>query len=406
MPRCLVAATAAASAAFTIPSLDFSVSSEVRSGETSRYTKGFQHRRRAKHSSSEPVGFSSRAASATVAAAFVGARAFQALAVRRKGRRGHRRAESQTLVQRGVPPWFCSSTPAPVSQTPVDDVNRGISTPAAHSKISLWHDVDLFVRTWLDIPIGLLHYVNEMPLGSLKKYEVQPNVKHNVIREDVKGSQHLDKFGVEVPFNYGCFPQTFRDPTKLDKLYGVPGDDDPLDVLDLSLTPAAVGEVIRCRPLGAVCLIDEGQADWKILVVNVDANDPLSDASSVEEVERLSPGRIQKCLQWIHDFKQSCGKDAAKLHWEVHSAERASALIEEDHKSWKELLAEASRRNDGFARGHWICEAESKSTAEVLPVSYWPSAVRLQHQAPRVAVARSAHPPAAPTSKRCSSCRN
>ena len=30
-----------------------------------------------------------------------------------------------------------------------------------------------------------------------------------------------------------------------------------------------VGEVVRCRPLGAVCLIDEGEADWKLLLLLV-----------------------------------------------------------------------------------------------------------------------------------------
>jgi len=243
-----------------------------------------------------------------------------------------------------------------VLQTP-----PGNQTKADRTKLSLWHDVDVFVRDWLDEPTGLLRYVNEMPLGSLTKYEVQPSVPDNAIREDAKGSQRLAAFGKPVPFNYGCFPQTYRDPAKADELYNAPGDDDPLDVLDLSSTPAGVGSVVHCRPLGAVCLIDEGQADWKILAINVETQGPLALAQSVDDVERLAPGRIQECLRWIDDFKSSNGKDTAKLHWEIHGQDLAQSLIKGDHASWKDLVAEAGA--DGRARGHWIRPANKEKLA-------------------------------------------
>lgn len=238
-----------------------------------------------------------------------------------------------------------------------------LDVPLKENRPSLWHDVDLFVRNWLDIPTGLLRYVNEMPLGGLTKYEVQPDVPHNVIREDAKGSARLSAFGRPVPFNYGCFPQTFRDPATVDELYGAPGDNDPLDVLDLSSAASAVGSIVNCRPLGAVCLIDEGQADWKILAVNTESSGPLAQAQSVEDVERLAPGRIKECLSWLDDFKQSCGKDTAKLHWEIHGADRAMQLIQTDHTCWKQLVAGVGA--DGHARGHWIREANPQANAQV-----------------------------------------
>jgi len=197
-----------------------------------------------------------------------------------------------------------------------------------------------------------MRYVNEMPKGTLLKFEVQPGSAKNAILEDPKGSERLAAFGQPVPFNYGCFPQTYRDPEQVDKLYGAPGDDDPLDVLDLSMEPVRVGEVVQCRPLGAVCLIDEGRADWKVLVVNLDSEGPLARARSVADVERIAPGRIKQCLTWIDNFKQSSGKDDATLHFEVHSASAARDLIAKDHASWKSLVAEADAA--GLARGHWI----------------------------------------------------
>lgn len=267
-----------------------------------------------------------------------------------KARRRQQRLPKQTIAAQRLESVVKVQRYCPSNQTNYD-----------RTKLSLWHDVDVFVRDWLDEPTKLLHYVNEMPMGGLTKYEVQPSVPGNAIREDTKGSQRLAAFGKPVPFNYGCFPQTYRDPAKADELYDAPGDDDPLDVLDVGSTPVGVGSVIRCRPLGAVCLIDEGQADWKILAINVETQGPLASAQSVDDVERLAPGRIQECLRWIDDFKSSNGKDAAKLHWEIHGPELAWSLIKRDHASWQDLVAEAGA--DGRARGHWIRPASKDKLA-------------------------------------------
>lgn len=239
------------------------------------------------------------------------------------------------------------AVPMPMPQ----DIPRRIASPV-RVDYSLWHEVELHVKTWLDEDTGLCRYVNEMPMGSLQKFEVQPGAPQNAIVEDAKSSARLEAFGQPVPFNYGCFPQTYRDPEKVDSVYGAPGDDDPLDVIDLGDQPVGAGAVVQCRPLGAVCLIDDGEADWKILVVNTEGPGPLAKAQSVEDVERIAPGRVARGFKWMDDFKRSAGKDTAKLHTEIHSADFARRLIAQDHASWRALLAEAG--SEGVARGHWI----------------------------------------------------
>lgn len=251
-------------------------------------------------------------------------------------------------------PWTAAESPA----SPPAKADSGKDKPP-----SMWHDVSLYVKSWLDEPTDLLRYVNEMPMGTLKKYEVQPGVPYNVIEEDVKGSKKLAKFGKPVPFNYGCFPQTYRDPNKPDKLYGAPGDDDPLDVIDLNDQPTEVGTIVECRPVGAVCLIDEGQADWKVLVVNVDVKNPLSSARSVADVERIAPGRMQAVWDWLHDLKSAGGKGDATLHRKIHDTSCALELIAEDYESWQELVCSAGA--DGTANGHWI----KPSAKEEAPVA-------------------------------------
>eukprot|EP00440_Ansanella_granifera_P029790 gb/GFBE01032358.1/.p1 GENE.gb/GFBE01032358.1/~~gb/GFBE01032358.1/.p1 ORF type:complete len:513 (+),score=83.30 gb/GFBE01032358.1/:1-1539(+) len=236
--------------------------------------------------------------------------------------------------------------------------------PPADAEASMWHHVDLQVSDWLDEDTGLFRYVNEMPRGCLQKFELQTKLEKNVIREDVKGSRKLQSFGKPVPFNYGCFPQTYRDPCEHDEIYNAPGDDDPLDVIELSQQPVGVGEVVVCRPLGAVCLIDEGQADWKVIVVNTKLDGPLASARSIQEVEQIAPGRIEQALRWIDDFKQHSSKSGTTLHYEIHDACRATALIKKDHAAWKRLLAEA--RATGSARGHWIGQPQKVSHPSIL----------------------------------------
>lgn len=242
------------------------------------------------------------------------------------------------------------------SETAGEGSTLWYSTPV-DSEASPWHHVDLKVRDWLDHETGDLRYINEMPRGCLQKFEVQTRLEKNVIREDAKGSKKLQAFGRALPFSYGCFPQTFRDARERDEVYDAPGDDDPLDVINLGAEASCVGQIVRCRPLGAVCLIDQGQADWKILVVSTELQGPLAAARSIEDVERLWPGRVAKVLQWLDEFKQYSSGGQAKLHFEIHDAAKARALIEKDHQAWKRLVAEAQSGGQGQARGHWISQA-------------------------------------------------
>jgi len=86
--------------------------------------------------------------------------------------------------------------------------------------------------------------------------------------------------------------------------------------------------------------------------VNTEANDPIASAQSVEDVERLAPGRIQEVLKWMDDFKKSGKDEGTKLHFEIYDANLAKSIIERDHVSWKRLVAKAAQ--DGTSQGHWI----------------------------------------------------
>lgn len=59
-------------------------------------------------------------------------------------------------------------------------------------------------------------------------------------------------------------PQTWESPSHIEPRTRTPGDSDPLDYVDLStkfLEPGFLGQV---KILGALCVIDQGETDWKV----------------------------------------------------------------------------------------------------------------------------------------------
>jgi inorganic pyrophosphatase len=52
------------------------------------------------------------------------------------------------------------------------------------------------------------------------------------------------------------------------------GDNDPVDVCEIGEVVAYPGQVKQVKVLGTMALLDEGETDWKVIVIDV--NDPLA----------------------------------------------------------------------------------------------------------------------------------
>jgi inorganic pyrophosphatase len=75
-----------------------------------------------------------------------------------------------------------------------------------------------------------------------------------------------------------------------------------LDVCEIGEQVGFVGQVKQVKVLGIMALLDEGETDWKILVVDV--NDPLaSKLNDIEDVERHLPGLIRATNEWFRYVK-------------------------------------------------------------------------------------------------------
>lgn len=109
--------------------------------------------------------------------------------------------------------------------------------------------------------------------------------KTNPIKQDTKKGK-LRFYPYNINWNYGFLPQTWEDPAhKNEGAGGVFGDNDPVDVVEISSTALEMGGVYPVKCVGAYAMIDDGELDWKVIAINT--NDPLADKiNDVEDVER------------------------------------------------------------------------------------------------------------------------
>jgi hypothetical protein len=106
------------------------------------------------------------------------------------------------------------------------------------------------------------------------------------------------------------------------------------------------GAVVQVKVLGCFALIDEGETDWKIIVIDV--TDPLAaELNDIEDVERLMPGLLRGTHEWFKIYKIPDGKPANEFAFEGQAKNREFALkvIEETHSHWSELIGGQSGNN-------------------------------------------------------------
>lgn len=201
---------------------------------------------------------------------------------------------------------------------------------------SPWHDIPLFA----DEASNLVNYVNEIPKGSRAKMEIATEEATNPIKQDIKKGK-LRYFGYgDIPFNYGCLPQTWEDPNEAHPDTGYNGDNDPIDVVELGADPLSVGAVVPCKVVGAFALIDEGETDWKILAIS--QSSPLFDKiNDSADLEKEIPGAIEGVYDWFKMYKTADGKPENTFAFDGKLLDKEYALkvVDETNQSWKDLRA-------------------------------------------------------------------
>nr|AIW47217.1 inorganic pyrophosphatase [Mastigamoeba balamuthi] len=203
--------------------------------------------------------------------------------------------------------------------------------PTTRRRLSPWHDVPLYADGCAGHP--LFHMVCEMPRGTTHKMEICTSEMHNPIKQDEKKGvpRHVRHLG-GVLHHYGALPQTWEDPSQAMHTTGLPGDDDPIDIIDVSQLPAKRGDVYTVKPLGVLGLIDEGETDWKVIAVNTeDPEAPKLD--DVSDLEKRRPGIVDAIREWYRVYKVADGKALGR--------DETMNIVSQSHDHWKALVASA-----------------------------------------------------------------
>ena len=141
------------------------------------------------------------------------------------------------------------------------------------------------MNPWHDVAIGN-NFPNEfaarreVPKGSKVKYELDKAT--GLIRVD-----RILYSSVHYPANYGFIPQTYC------------GDKDPLDVLVLGQETFVPLSLAYAKPIGVMRMLDQGEADDKIIAVH--AHDP--EFNHFNSIKELSPHRIKEIRRFFEDYK-------------------------------------------------------------------------------------------------------
>ncbi|XP_033336759.2 inorganic pyrophosphatase Nurf-38 isoform X2 [Megalopta genalis] len=205
--------------------------------------------------------------------------------------------------------------------------------------ISPMHDIPLYA----DEANKVVNVIVEIPRWTNAKMEINLKETLNPIKQDIKKGK-LRYVANCFPhhgyiWNYGALPQTWENPEVLDEATGYKGDNDPIDVLEIGYRVAKRGEVLKAKVLGAVALIDEGETDWKIIVIDI--NDPLAEQmNDISDIEKHYPGLMKATIEWFKIYKIPDGKPENQFAFNGEAKPRDFALhiVEEVHQHWQNLI--------------------------------------------------------------------
>ena len=164
--------------------------------------------------------------------------------------------------------------------------------------MNIWHDMSPKRIT----PESFIAVI-EISKGGKNKYELDKET----------GLLVLDRVlftSVQYPANYGFIPRTYAD------------DGDPLDVLVLCSESIAPMTLVRCRPIGILNMVDDGNGDEKIIAVC--ENDPLYNGYM--DISELPPHLFAEIRHFYEIYKTLELKQTVVK--EIEDAHRAREVVQ------------------------------------------------------------------------------
>lgn len=160
---------------------------------------------------------------------------------------------------------------------------------------------------------GFVNTVVEIPQGSNLKIEWDRK----------RAAFMIDRVEPSIyakPVNYGFIPQTLDE------------DGDELDTLVVCSTPIPTGVWLKARVIGVLNFTDDGEADYKIVVVPADDRDT---GDSIQSLDDLGERWKQKIVEHFRHYKD-LKKPGTTVVEGWGDAEAAKMVIAESIKRYQE----------------------------------------------------------------------
>jgi len=203
-------------------------------------------------------------------------------------------------------------------------------------QISPWHDIPLKTGQ----KEGIYNFICEIPKNTKPKMEINTKGNFNPIEQDIKDEKPREYHG-PIHWNYGCLPQTWENPDKIDDELNHKGDNDPLDVVEIGDGAMEIGEIAPVKVLGILAMIDEGEVDWKVIAIRTNATLKIGEeeksANDIDEV----PGKVfAEIREWFRSYKTLDGKPLNKfgLNGELQDKQYAIKIIKDTNEEYNNLL--------------------------------------------------------------------
>jgi inorganic pyrophosphatase len=155
--------------------------------------------------------------------------------------------------------------------------------------MNLWHEVNPGTK-------DQINSIVEIGRGSKNKYEIDKKTGLIALDRAMYTAQ-------DYPFDYGFVPQTLWD------------DDDALDVIILTTYPLMPGILVRVRPVAFMNMIDDGDADDKIIAVPCD--DPRFE--DIKDLADLNKHTLRELEHFFSTYKKLQRKEVKILGFKDRS---------------------------------------------------------------------------------------
>ena len=222
-------------------------------------------------------------------------------------------------------------------------------TEASTERFFLLNQKGQFVSYWQDVPFKndtkslFVNAVIEIPqktFGKLQVLKTEPFHPITIDSRKIDGKPAPRFYQQPLLFNYGYIPQTWENSVKPCSYFpSVVGDNDPIDVVEISDRVISQRQPFEAVVLGSLPLIDQGEMDWKVLIIN------RSDAERLKVFDLRSAmnhfkDKIKYIQNWFIICKELEGKalntytEPNKIFDEVETEK----IIQDTHREYHELI--------------------------------------------------------------------